>query len=442
MSNADRVPEATTPEETGASPAGAQAGAARADGHTKKHHRMTQAEVRKAATPRRGAMYGAMMLMATSAIGPGFLTTTSVFTVQMGASLAFAIMVSILVDIAIQLNVWRVLGVSGLRANELGNAVLPYLGWILGALVFLGGLAFNMGNIAGAGLGLNAMLGLDPIIGGGLAAVIAVLVFISRRAGVALDRIVVVLGAIMVLVMLYVAVVSAPPVGEALKNTVMPEEIDGVVITTLIGGTVGGYITFAGAHRMIDSGYTGPENVGEITKTSVLGIIVTGVMRILLFLAVLGVVATGVALSEDNTAADAFQHAAGEIGLRFFGVVLFSAGLTSVIGASYTSVSFVTSQETSQATRSWLTIAFIAVCAVGYLLLGKGPQQLLIFAGAFNGLILPIGFTIVGWVAWRRRDLLHGQAYPKWLLILGALAWIFTVYLGVFTFSDIVALWG
>ena len=82
-------------------------------------------------------MAGAMFLMATSAIGPGFLTQTSVFTVQMGAAFAFAILLSILVDIAIQLNVWRVLCVSGLRANELGNTVLPGLGWFLAILVFM-----------------------------------------------------------------------------------------------------------------------------------------------------------------------------------------------------------------------------------------------------------------------------------------------------------------
>ena len=70
-----------------------------------------------------GPMIGAMFLMATSAIGPGFLTQTSVFTVQLGASFAFAILISILVDVAIQLNVWRVLGVTGMRANELGNTV-------------------------------------------------------------------------------------------------------------------------------------------------------------------------------------------------------------------------------------------------------------------------------------------------------------------------------
>lgn len=387
------------------------------------------------------ASMGAMFLMATSAIGPGFITQTTVFTVQMGAAFAFAILVSILVDIAIQLNVWRVLGVSGLRANELGNTVLPGLGWAMAAFVFIGGMVFNIGNIGGTGLGMNAMFGLDPKIGGGISALIAVLIFVSKKAGMALDRIVVLLGAVMILLMIYVAVVSAPPVGEALKNTVAPDNVEFIVITTLIGGTVGGYITFAGAHRIIDSGLTGVEHVKDITRVSILGIIVTGIMRVLLFLAILGVVASGVALAGDNMAADAFRAAAGEIGLRFFGVVLWAAGLTSVIGASYTSITFVTTQSVKPRTRSLLTVAFIAVCAVLYLVLNQAPQQLLIFAGAFNGLILPIGFAVVLWVAWRRRDLLQGYKYPAWLLIVGVLTWLLTIYLGWNSITGLADLW-
>jgi len=57
-----------------------------------------------------------MFLMATSAIGPGFITQTAQFTAQLGAAFAFAIVASIVIDIAVQLNVWRVIGVAGLRA--------------------------------------------------------------------------------------------------------------------------------------------------------------------------------------------------------------------------------------------------------------------------------------------------------------------------------------
>lgn len=81
----------------------------------------TPADAKKAVTigaTGRTAIFGAMFLMATSSIGPGFITQTSVFTVQLGVAFAFAILVSLLVDIAIQLNVWRVLGVTGLRPTN------------------------------------------------------------------------------------------------------------------------------------------------------------------------------------------------------------------------------------------------------------------------------------------------------------------------------------
>ncbi|WP_241978041.1 NRAMP family divalent metal transporter [Cryobacterium sp. TMS1-13-1] len=398
-------------------------------------------KLKKPKNRHRGALLGAMFLMATSAVGPGFIVQTTTFTVQLGAAFAFAILVSILVDIAVQLNVWRVIGVSGKRAQELANTVLPGAGWFLAALICIGGLVFNVGNIAGTGLGTNVLFGIDPKIGGLISAAIAIAIFLSKRAGVALDKIVVVLGAVMILLIGYVAIVSQPPLGEALKNAVIPDNVDFLIITTLIGGTIGGYITYAGAHRMIDAGVSGPENVGEITKSSILGIIITGVIRVLLFLAILGVVAGGVALTSDNLAAEAFQSAAGDIGLKLFGVILWAASITSVIGAAYTSISFVTTAKTSPRVRSIATCVFIAVSATVFTLLGQAPATLLIMAGAVNGLILPVGFAVILWVAWRRRDLLGGYIYPKWLLVIGVAAWLLTLYLGYRSLGGLVALW-
>ncbi|GAA5121975.1 NRAMP family divalent metal transporter [Pseudonocardia adelaidensis] len=389
----------------------------------------------------RSAVLGAMFLMATSAIGPGFITQTATFTAQLGAAFAFAILASILVDIAVQLNVWRVIGVSGQRGHELGNKIAPGIGYVLAALVVIGGLVFNIGNVGGTGLGLDAMLGVDTTLGGVISAVIAIAIFLSKKAGVALDRIVVVLGGLMILMTTYVAIVSQPPVGEALRNFVLPDTVDFLVITTLIGGTVGGYITYAGAHRLLDSGMTGPEHASNIAKSSVIGIIVTGVMRVVLFLAVLGVVAGGVTLAKADPAGSAFQAAAGQAGLRLFGIILWAAAITSVIGAAYTSVSFLTRSTTSDRTRNLLTVGFIALSALIFVLVGTAPATLLVLAGTFNGLILPIGFTVVLWVAWRRRDLLGGYKYPAWLLGIGVLAWLLTLYMGYSSLSGLAKLW-
>ncbi|MEU3274005.1 NRAMP family divalent metal transporter [Saccharomonospora sp. NPDC006951] len=391
---------------------------------------------------KRSTLLGAVFLMATSAIGPGFITQTTTFTVQMGAAFAFAILISIIVDIAVQLNVWRVIGVSGMRAQELGNKVLPGLGILMAVLVVFGGLVFNIGNVAGASLGLDAMMGLDVKIGGAISAALAIGIFLSKKAGLAMDRIVVLLGVIMIGLTLYVAIVAGPPVGEAIKQTVLPDDIDFLVITTLIGGTVGGYITYAGAHRLVDAGVTGPKNIVDVSRSSVISLLVTGLMRVLLFLAILGVVAGGVALTSDNMAAEAFGHAAGEVGVRMFGVILWGAALTSVVGASYTSVSFiVTFSPKLKEKQNWLVVGFIAISATFFLFLNQAPANLLILAGALNGLILPVGFGVLMWVAARRTDLLKGYRYPRYLLVIGLLAWVLTLYLGWNSLSGIADLW-
>ncbi|MEV6630182.1 NRAMP family divalent metal transporter [Actinoplanes sp. NPDC051470] len=384
---------------------------------------------------RRTALIGAIFLMATSAIGPGFITQTTTFTVALGAAFAFGILMSVLVDFVVQMNIWRIVSVTGKRAHEIANAVVPGAGHLLAVLVILGGLVFNIGNVAGTGLGLNAAIGLDPKIGGAISALIGISLFVVKRAGLAMDRVLIVLGLLMIGLTLYVAIVSGPPVGEALTQTVWPDTIDFAAITTIIGGTVGGYITYSGAHRLLDSGTTGPEHLREVTRGALTGIAVTGLMRFLLFLAILGVVAGGVALNtKGNATADAFESAAGQIGLRAFGVVLWAAAITSVIGAAYTSVSFFDAfsrRFTETRTRNWTTVAFIVVSTIIFLLVGAAPAALLVFAGGFNGLILPIGFTILLYAAWRRRELLGGYRYPGWLLVAGAVVAALTWYMGV-----------
>ncbi|XKK40822.1 divalent metal cation transporter [Nocardiopsis sp. ARC36] len=392
-------------------------------------------------------LLGAMFLMATSAIGPGFITQTTTFTAQLGATFAFAILLSILVDIAVQLNIWRVIGVADMRAQDLANKVLPGAGYLLAALIVFGGLIFNVGNLAGTGLGLDAMLGFDPRIGAVLSALLAVVILGVKKLGVALDRILIVLGVGMIALTLYVAIVSRPPVGEALRQSVMPDQLGTDVFlaaVTIIGGTVGGYITYAGVHRLVEAGQGGQENAGAITRTSVTGIIVTGVMRVLLFLAILGVVSGGAAIMEaPNPSAEAFYQAAGEVGMRLFGMIMWAAAVSSVIGASYTSISFVTTfHPWLEKRRGVLVTVFIGISLAIFLLSGQAPNTLLILAGALNGVILPVGLGIMLWVAARRsHDLLGGYRYPRWLIAIGAAAWLLTVYMAVNSLGGIAALW-
>src|SRR5687767_2640144 len=126
--------------------------------------------------------------MANSSIGPGFLTQTSVFTQQLLTSFGFVILVAVLLDIGAQLNTWRILTVSELRAQDLSNAVYPGLGYLLTVLVVLGGFAFNIGNLAGCGLGMNVLTGVSYEAGAIISCMIALIIFWFREIGKMLDR--------------------------------------------------------------------------------------------------------------------------------------------------------------------------------------------------------------------------------------------------------------
>ena len=129
----------------------------------------------------------------------------------------------------------------------------------------------------------------------------------------------------MLVLALYVAVVTKPPVGEAFQRMVMPHNIESLIlpIITLVGGTVGGYISFSGGHRLIDSDITGMGNVKNASNSATFAILGSGIMRLLLFFVFLGVVSTGVGLDPSNPAASAFEIALG-VQVKLSSVLFFS----------------------------------------------------------------------------------------------------------------------
>lgn len=368
----------------------------------------------------KNAIIGAAFLMATSAIGPGFLTQTTVFTQQLTASFGFVILLSILLDIGTQLNIWRVVSVSRKPAQDLANELFFGLGYLLAFLIVVGGLAFNIGNVAGAGLGFEVLFGIDVKIGAVISAVIAIGIFLSKDAGKVMDNFTKILGFMMILLILYVVFVSNPPIFEAIQRTFIPQKFDALATVTLVGGTVGGYITFSGVHRLMDAGINGEENLPEINRSATTGILVTAVVRYLLFLASLGVVMAGFTLSKDNPPASVFQSAAGEIGYKIFGVVIWCAAITSVVGAAYTSVSFLrTFHPNFEKYNRQIIIGFIIFSTIIFVWVGK-PVKILVFVGMLNGFVLPIALAIM-LIASRKSRLM---GHYKHSLVLQIIGWL------------------
>lgn len=377
-----------------------------------------------------GPLLGAAFLMATSAIGPGFITQTTKFTEELKASFGFVILISVLMDIGAQLNIWRIISVSKLYAQDVANKVLPGSGYILSVLIILGGIAFNIGNIAGAGLGLQVLTGCSVSTGAVISCAIAILVFVFKEAGKTIDIFAKTLGFVMIGLTLYVAFQSNPPMGEAIIKTLVPDQVNETIILTIVGGTVGGYISFAGAHRLMEAGISGTENLRSVSRSAVSAILIASLMRLILFIAALGIVWQGIALSKTNPAATVFESSAGWLGYKIFGLVLWSAAITSVVGSAFTSITFakLLHPSVTQYFRH-IIIAFILFSTSVFLIVGQ-PVKVLIAAGAINGLILPFALCIILLAAYRKQ-ITGAYKHPRWMAVAGWIVVAAMSYMGV-----------
>ncbi len=390
----------------------------------------------------RRAAIGAAFLLAAAAAGPSLMIQLPRFGAQIGLPFLYAILFVTLADIAAKANIWAIVGASGLTGAEIADRVKKGLGAVLSAIVAFGGLAFNVGNIGGTALGLNALFGLPERIGALIGAAAGVLVLCLRGAKRAVDLLSVLLSGIIVGSMLAIAIRSHAPVLDAIAAVPSWDTLPSVFVPliTLLGLACGGYIPFSGAHRLLESGGGSPL---VFRRAAVLGASVSGLIRILLFFGVMGVCFAGKTwmqdraasiLASDNPMAQTFALAAGIRGRRLFGVALFASGLGCVIGAAYTSVSFLKTLHPYVRTHERAFMLGHIVCSALILLIFGNAARFALLAGAINGVVLPLSLGCILLVA-HRRDVVGSYRHPPlltaagWLIVL--LSLILAVYLVV-----------
>lgn len=340
-------------------------------------------------------LLAATMVMATSAIGPGFLTQTTVFTEQLAYNFGFVILLSVVIDIIAQVTIWKALTFANSPVQQLAEELMRGLGRFLILAIAFGGLVFNVGNLAGTGMGVNAMTGMPVIQGTVISSVVAAVIFYSDNFLPKLDLFMKGMALVMVSLLVAMVVLADIDVLKALHFTLMPEKTDVRATITLVGGTVGGYITFAGAQRLLDAGVTGKENAPQVEKSAYRGILFTGFFRYFLFIGVLSPVLAGLALNPENPTASVFSAYFGSRGGILFGMMIWAASITSVVGATYTSLAFLKDLHPGflKYKKIW-ALVFIAISLFINILFGK-PVSLLVFAGYLNGFILPLGLGVV-----------------------------------------------
>ena len=120
---------------------------------------------------------------------------------------------------------------------------------------------------------------------------------------------------------------------------------------------------------------------------------------------------------------------------KIFGIVLWSAAITSVIGSAYTSISFVTSFHSYlERNRRFIITIFIIISTIIFSLIGK-PVNILIVAGALNGLILPIALSLI-LLAATKHQIVGEYRHPLWMSIVGWIVVVAMSWMGVITITS------
>ena len=274
------------------------------------------------------------------------------------------------------------------------------------------------------------MFGISSQTGAIASCLIAILIFLNAEFGKSMDAFTKLLALLIVALTLYTAVSSQPPVASIIHHTLIPDRFSVTAVVTIVGGTVGGYISFAGAHRMLDASKDTTCSFKQTDRIAMQGILLATVMRCLLFFAAAGVIAKGVILPASNPAASVFEFAAGRTGLKFFGLVLWAAAITSVVGAAYTSVSFLQALHPFiEQQKRWFIIAFIIISTIVFAIAGN-PVTILVKAGAVNGFVLPLSLGIILWAS-QKKTIVKNYRHPLILVVFGWLVVVLLAYMGL-----------
>jgi Mn2+/Fe2+ NRAMP family transporter len=341
---------------------------------------------------------GPGLIVAAAFIGPGTVTTATLAGANFGLSLLWALAFATVATIILQEMSARLGLVTG---SGLGTALKAVGGpsWVgvtlaglgVGAVVS-GAVAFQAGNLTGAGLGLSGVFGQTPRVWAVLGALLAATLLWTGRYQL-VERTLAVCVAVMGLVFLATAIMVAPSVGELMSGIALPTvPSDPTLVIALIGTTIVPYNLFLHAATVRER-WNGPEHLPAVRRDLVIAIVAGGIVSgavVVTASAALG----GAPITSATDMAQQLEPLLGRGAAWAFATGFAAAGISSAItaplAAAYATIDVIgrpRDVRSLPARAVWGgTIAIGAVVT----LIGFRPVPLIVFAQVINGLILPL----------------------------------------------------
>lgn len=391
---------------------------------------------------------GPGLLVTAAFIGPGTVTTTSVAGTNFGFALLWAVLFAVFATVVLQemaarLGVVSREGLGEALRTTFQNPVFKILAVLLVIVALgLGNTAFEIGNITGAALGLEALSGVSPRLWAIVIGVVAFALLISGRYKV-IERVLVAMVVLMSVLFILTAIVVLRPadVGNLLAGMFVPGIPSGSLVTViaLIGTTVVPYNLFLHASSVQEKW---PESVptrralAESRLDTSLAIIIGGLITAaILATAAAAFFGTNTEITDGATMAEQLEPLLGPAAKYAFAVGLLAAGLTSAITAPLATAYAISGvlgwERDLSGVKFRLVWAAVLVIGAALAALGQSPVAIIVLAQAANGILLPV-IAIFLLVVMNRSDLLREYRNGPLTNVLGIVVVLIASGLGVF----------
>ncbi len=347
---------------------------------------------------------GPAMLVTAAFIGPGTVTTATLAGANFGFALLWALIFATFATIILQSAVTRVALVTGMSLatailssfqSKYAKALTIIL--LLSALL-VGNAAYEAGNISGAALGLDELIGSNKnstfltspnIIG---LFIIALLLLGNVKR---ITQFLITLVVIMSLSFIAIFFLSKPDM-LAMAHGFIPRVPDGSILTVmaLIGTTIVPYNLFLHASSVREK-WNDPSALDEAITDNTISISLGGLVSIAILAASANIFFThNIEISGLQDMAGQIEPIFGSYSAMALAIGLLAAGLTSALTAPLATAYIITeiwdSDDKALHTKRFKSIA-IAIVLIGMSIsyFQIKPIEIIFFAQIANGLLLP-----------------------------------------------------
>lgn len=346
------------------------------------------------------AKFGPGFLVAAAFIGPGTVTTATLAGANHGYALIWVVALAIFSAIVLQEMVGRFslatrIDVASALVKLTRHTWLKRIFQVLAGLaIIVGCAAYEAGNIIGGGLGLNIITGYPLAFWVLLISLIAVVLLWNRNYKL-IEKFLVGLVVVMGSSFFVTAIIVKPDLSAMVKGFIptIPKN-SMLLVLALLGTTVVPYNLFLHSATILKK-WKDSKDIGWMRKDAYLSIGLGGVITgAIVVTAAAAYFLTGAVVKTPADLSVQLTPLYGDLAKIFFGIGLFSAGLSSAITAPYAAAwtaAGLFGWERKEADWRFRAVFMVVILfgAVGSLLAFK-PLELILVAQVTNAVLLPV----------------------------------------------------